>query len=88
MTLQTFITHHPSFVWWTQNSTALSDASIIEATLNYGTWDDVQEMIRIAGIRPVARVFRAQSARARSNYHPKTKHFFALYFDAHAPRDS
>ena len=85
MELQEFIKKRPYFIWWTRDCDRLSDEAIVEATLNYGDWSDVQDMIRLVGIRRAADIFRSRSSRVRSNYRPKTKHFFTLYFDAHAP---
>ncbi len=87
MSLQNFIANRPYFVWWTGDPTHLSDEAIIEATLTSGNWDDVQEMLRLVGMESAARVFRKQVSSPRSNYSSKTRHFFTLYFDAHAPRN-
>ncbi|HHD92187.1 MAG TPA: hypothetical protein ENL06_01005 [Candidatus Portnoybacteria bacterium] len=65
----------------------MDDTSILEATLNYGDWDDVQELFKIIGLKRAAKIFRQQTAldRRRCNYHPKTKHYFNLYFNKYVP---
>ena len=88
MSLSSFIKARPFLVWWTSDFDRLSDEAIVEATLNYGDWDDVQELFRLVGMEKAARIFRSRSSLARSNYRPKTKHFFTLYFNAHAPGDT
>jgi len=65
----------------------LGPEPVVEATLNYGDWDDVQTLISILGIKKVAKIFREKSkpsAMGRQNYRTKTKHFFTLYFNKHA----
>ena len=62
----------------------LSEAAVVEAVLNYGDWEDVQELIRILGKRKVAAIFRRQISRSRCNYQPKIKNYFHLYFNKYA----
>ncbi len=88
MNIQEFIIKHPHFVWWNTNPETLSTEAIVEATLNFGNWEDVQEIIDILGKEEVARIFFIQTKQRRSNYHPKTKHFFTLYFHDYALRNS
>ena len=82
--LRDFIAKREAFVWYVADLRTLSDEAIVEATLNYGDWDDVQEVIRILGMEKVAQIFKAQTHRTRSNYHPKTRNFFSLYFNKYA----
>ena len=84
MTINEFIKKRPYLVWYTKNFDRLSKESIVEAVLNYGDWDDVQKMISILGMRKIAKIFRKAAFRKRSNYHPKTRHYFNLYFNKHA----
>ncbi len=84
MTPNDFIKQRPYLIWYTKNYEGLSRASIVEATLNYGDWEDVQKLIKIMGIKAVAQIFRENSDRARSNYDKKIAHFFRLYFNRHA----
>jgi len=82
-----FIKKRPHLIWYVKNYDALDDASIVEHTLNYGQWDDVQKMIEILGIKKVARIFLAKSKPSkigRCNYRPITTHYFNLYFNTHA----
>ena len=82
--LRDYIAKRETFVWYVDDPRTLSDEAIVEATLNYGDWDDVQEVIRILGIEKVAHIFKDQTRRTRSNYYPKTRNFFSLYFDKYA----
>ena len=84
MTLQDFIKKRPYLVWSTRNYDELSDATILEAVLNYGDWDDFKKIIKIMGIKKAARIFREKSKQKRCNYLPKTKNYFELYFNKYA----
>lgn len=91
MSVKNFIKKRKYLVWWTKNHDKLSNESIVEATLNYGNWDDVQELIKILGIKKVAKIFRAKSKPSpvgRQNYRPEIKNYFALYFNKHAPKST
>ena len=81
--LTKFIKKRPYLIWWVKKYEALDAAAIVEATLNYGDWDDVQEMIKILGMEKAAQIFRKQmiTGRQRGNYHRKTRHYFNLYFN-------
>lgn len=84
--LRDFIAKRPHLIWYSKDYDNLSEESIVEHVLNYGDWDDFQEMTRIMGIKRAAEVFRAQMVvrRQRGNYYPEVARFFALYFDTHA----
>jgi hypothetical protein len=86
MKLREFIRKRPHLVWYTRNYNDLSEASVLEAVLNYGDWDDVQKLIKIIGVKKVAEIFKKQTnaRRRRINYYPKIVHYFKLYFNAHA----
>lgn len=87
MTIHDFIKKRKYLIWWVEDYQALSPESIVEATLNYGDWDDVQTLIKVLGIKKVAKIFRVKSKPSkvgRQNYHQLTKNFFTLYFKKHA----
>lgn len=84
-----FITKRRVLVWYVKEPSELSEESVIEAVLNYGNWDDFQELIKILGIKKVARIFRAKSKPSkmgRQNYFPDVINYFNLYFKKYAPR--
>lgn len=89
MTIHDFIKKKPYLVWYVSKKKLgkLNEASIVEHVLNYGNWDDVQEMIRILGTEKTAEIFREKSTPdkfGRQNYRPEIKHYFQLYFKKHA----
>ena len=59
--LTKFIKKRPYLIWWVKKYEALDAAAIVEATLNYGDWDDVRELIKILGMKETARIFREKS---------------------------
>ena len=87
MTIHEFIKERKYLIWWVKDYDALNAESIVEATLNYGDWDDVQMLIKILGIQKVAEIFRAKSepsAVGRQNYRPEIKNYFHFYFRKYA----
>ena len=84
MTIHDFIKKRKHLIWYVRDYDSLSAESIVEATLNYGNWDDVQKLIKILGVKKTARIFYKQAAQKRCNYHEKSKHYFSLYFKEHA----
>lgn len=86
MTIHDFIKKRKYLIWYTKNYDKLPPESIVEATLNYGNWDDVMLLIKILGIKKVAKIFRDQTSprRWRTNYRPEVTHYFSLYFKKHA----
>ena len=83
-TINDFIKKRPHLIWYTKNYDGLNAEAIVEATLNYGNWADVQTLIKIMGVKEVARVFGTYANRPRCNYRSDIKHFFTLYFKRHA----
>lgn len=82
-----FIKKRQHLIWWVKDYDQLNASAIVEATLNYGDWNDVQTLIKILGLTKVARIFREQSKPSklgRQNYSAKAKNYFTLYFKAHA----
>jgi len=74
-------------IWYVKNPGNLSEDSIVEHTLNYGDWNDVQTLFKILGIKKTARIFRKKSKPSkigRQNYEPKVINYFNLYFNKYA----
>ncbi len=84
MTIHEFIKKRPYLIWYVKDLDNLSEASIVEHVLNYGNWDDVQEMIKILGIEKTASIFKSKLKESRSNYRPEVKNYFQLYFQKYA----
>ncbi len=87
MTIHDFIKKRKYLIWWVKDYDTLNDEAVLEATLNYGDWDDVQTLIQILGIKKAAQIFRKKSRPSkvgRQNYFPEVVNYFNLYFDKYA----
>ncbi len=82
--LKKFMKDRKYLVWYVKNPENLPVESIVEHTLNYGDWDDVQKLIEIIGIKQTAKIFRKQINSFRTNYDKKTKNYFNMYFNKYA----
>ena len=74
----------PYLVWYTKNYDNLSIKSIASSIINYGDWDDFQELKKIIGIKQLHDIFENIASRQRSDIKPKTKNYFNMYFAKYA----
>ena len=79
-----FVKKRKYLFWDTVNYNNLSEQVILEAVLNYGSWEDVQIFIKIIGIKKASKIFNKQIKQKRSNYRPQVKNYFKLYFNKYA----
>lgn len=87
MNIHDFIKKRKHLIWWVKDYDALGPEPIVEATLNYGDWDDVQALIKILGMKKTAEIFYRKSQPSkmgRQNYRPDVKNYFNLYFNKYA----
>ena len=89
MTIHEFIKQRPYLIWYVSKEklNQLDEESIVEHVLNYGNWRDVQEMIKILGLKETAKIFNEKSIPdkfGRQNYRPEIKNYFQLYFQKYA----
>jgi hypothetical protein len=84
--IRQFIRERSALFWYIKPDAKekISLELLVETILNYGTLEDVKALFDLLGMKTVARIFFKQSTRARSNYLPKVKNFFTLYFKRHA----
>ena len=75
--------------WWAPESELQSHSpdAIVEAVLSNGNEDTVRQLFDYYGTATVAEIFKRQTAGPRSNYRPRTAHFFREYFHRHVPND-
>jgi len=87
--LKRYIREHRHLFWWIKEDAKedLSVNLVVETILNYGHISDIQELFDLIGIERVSKIFHEQNSRKRMNYHPRTVHFFKLYFAKHVPGD-
>ena len=84
MDFRDIIRQKPYLIWYTRDYDGLNEEAVVEAVLNYGDWDDVQELITSIGIKKVAEVFETEAFRTRTNYRDDVRYYFNLYFKRHA----
>ena len=82
--LKDFAQKRPHLFWYIKDLESLSEEAVVEAVLNYGSWEDVQELIKILDIKKTASIFRKKANGKRSNYRPEIKNYFELYFNKYA----
>ena len=62
----------------------ISEILLVETILNYGTLEDVRELIQLLGLKQIATIFfNATQNRPRHNYFPEVENYFRLYFQRH-----
>jgi hypothetical protein len=81
-----YIQRHKNLFWYTPENKKeeISDDLLVETILNYGTLDDVRELIKIMGINHVATVFFSAKGRMKLNYYPEIYNFFGKVFARYA----
>lgn len=84
--IQDFIRHHEDLFWYIpqDKKEKITPDLLVETILNYGTLEDVKELIRIAGKREVAEIFSRAKGRKALNYFPEIHNLFSLYFSRNA----
>ena len=88
--LKAFIQEHGYLWWWMpeEKKKLLSLNSVVEAILNHGTEKSVKKLFELIGLNRVSEIFFRQISGRRPNYNKRTIHFFKLYFQRHAQRNT
>ncbi|WP_317898651.1 hypothetical protein [Aurantibacillus circumpalustris] len=63
----------------------MSDEVLVEFILNYGSWEAFSDLLKTLGTPKVAKIFKIQKAKKRTNLLPEIIYFFNLFFKKHAP---
>lgn len=84
MSIHRILKKKPYLSWYVSEVNQLSEESVVEHVLNYGNWEDVQELIKIDGIKKIASLFTKTQQKKRSNYSKPIANYFTLYFQRHA----
>ncbi|GHT57494.1 hypothetical protein FACS18945_1940 [Bacteroidia bacterium] len=87
--LKEYISKRRNLFWYTPESKIydISDSFLVETILNYGTMADVRELLKIMGIKNVAKIFFDsinQSDRRKNNYMELPLNYFTLLFNRYA----
>jgi len=85
--IQNFIKENQALFWSVKpdEKPNISLNLLVETILNYGDEKQVKKLFDLIGIQTTADIFSRQISGRRSNYRPRTRHFFTLYFKKHAP---
>lgn len=78
------IRHNPGLIWYTKNYDHLSPKAIAEAILNYGSWENFQELRTLLGTTTLAKIFKQLTQQKRCNLHFLAKNYFSHYFAKYA----
>ena len=62
----------------------ISHEFLVETILNYGSLDNVRQLINVMGIKQVSSVFFNLEGRKKLNYFPEIYNFFSLLFKKYA----
>jgi hypothetical protein len=84
--IREFIRENSHLFWWIkpEERENADIAFLVEAILNCGNEKSVKKLFELVGIKKVAEIFYRQTAGPRTNYHPRTAHYFKLYFQRYA----
>jgi hypothetical protein len=84
--IQNFINKKQSLFWAVPKAkkSEISNAFLVETILNYGSLEDVRELISLLGLSQTATIFfQTSQNRERHNYFPPVENYFRLYFQRH-----
>lgn len=89
--IEKYIEERKNLFWSVGNNQKkdISETLLVETILNYGTLEDVRELIAILGLKQVATIFFNNTLNpTRHNYFPEVENFFRLYFQRHVREHS
>ena len=84
---QEFLHSIKPLIWWVKEEDLgqLNDEAIVEAVLNYGNLQETRQLFDLLGTEQVAHIFKQKAFIPRTNYYPKVRNYFDLYFKRHVP---
>lgn len=74
----------PYLAWYVENREKLSEKSMLEHILNYGTWEDYLEAEKALGIKQINLLFKEMVGKRRVNLRPQTINYFRSYLAKYA----
>ena len=80
-TLKNFAESNKTIFWDCAMLEDLSEAKILERTLNFGSLEAVKDLLEIIGKKKSAKIFFLQIEKKRDNYKPQIKKLFKLVFN-------
>ena len=86
MTRAEFIEKNKHLFWYIKKEAIpnISNEILVEFIFNYGTWDDVKELIKIIGFQELKVVYEATTDRKIGNYMPEIYNYLELIVKKYA----
>ncbi|MFZ4106986.1 hypothetical protein [Flavobacterium sp.] len=86
MTRDQFITKNSHLFWYIKKEAIpnISNEVLVEFVFNYGTWQDVKDLIKIIGFQELKRVYEDVTDRKVGNYHPEILNYMGLIVGKYA----
>ncbi len=86
MTRDEFITNNSHLFWYIKKEAIpnISNEVLVEFIFNYGTWQDVKDLIKIIGFQELKRVYEDVTDRKVGNYHPEILNYMGLIVGKYA----
>ena len=87
MTREEFINKNAHLFWYIKKEAIpnISNEVLVEFIFNYGTWDDVKELIKIIGFQELKRVYDDVTDRKVGNYIPEMLDLMSRITNRYAP---
>ena len=82
-----FIRERSNLFWYTpeDKKEEISAELLIETIFNYGSLDDIRQLIKIMGIDELSKIFFNLQGRKKMNYYPEIYNYFSLFLRKYAP---
>ena len=86
MTRESFIAKNAHLFWYIKKEAIpnISNEVLVEFIFNYGTLEDVKELIKIIGFQELKRVYEDVADRKVGNYHPEILNYLGLIVKKYA----
>jgi hypothetical protein len=81
-----YIRERASMFWYSpeDKTETVTDELLVETILNYGSMDDVRQLLQVVDTKWVSEIFRGMTGRKKMNYFPEVWNYFDLYFGKYA----
>jgi len=86
MTRAEFIEKNKHLFWYIKKDKIqdIGNEVLVEFIFNYGTWEDVKELIKIIGFQELKVVYNGITDRKIGNYHPEIYNYLGLIVKKYA----
>ncbi|MGA2910828.1 MAG: hypothetical protein ABSE04_03475 [Candidatus Microgenomates bacterium] len=83
-TLTDLFKQKPYLAWYVGDKTKLSEKSMLEHVLNYGTWEDYEVAESVLGLQKIKLLFSELIRSKRVNLRSQTENYFTNYLKKYA----